>query len=64
MPLQRANYQAVTEAVLHTLSPLFLHIFALLCISVFNISGHDALQCCSVAVPKFPFPLLGICQYY
>ena len=64
MPLQRTNYQAVTEAVLHTLSPLFLHILALLCRVVFNISGHDALQRCSVAVTKFLFPLLGICQYY
>jgi len=64
MPLQRANYQAVTEVVLYTLNPLFLHIFALLCISVFNTSGLDALQCCSVAVLKFLFPLLGICQYY
>ena len=64
MPLQRANYQAVTEVILYTLNPSFLHIFALLCRVVFNTSGLDALQRCSVAVPKFLFLLLGICQYY
>ena len=45
--MQHANYQAVTKVILYTLSPLFLHIFALLCISVFNIS--DSMRC-SVAV--------------
>ena len=64
MPLQRANYQAVTEVIFALSKSLVLHIFSLLCRVVFNISGHDALQCCSVAVPKFLFPLLGICQYY
>ena len=62
--MQHTYYQAVTEAVLRTFNPTFLHIFSLLCISVFNISGLEALQRCSVAVTKFPFPLPGICQYY
>ena len=41
-----------------------LHTFVILCRVFFNISEFDALQRCSVAVTKFPFPLPEICQYY
>ncbi len=55
MPLQRANYQAVTEVVFTLSQSLVLHIFSLLCISVFNTSGLDALQRCSVATLLYLF---------
>ena len=54
----------VTNPAPNPSPPSFLHTFAILCRVVFNISELDALQRCSVAVTKFPFPLLEICQYY